>query len=808
MTRIIRSNAERRAFNAAWKRLFGADSDRARFALAKLVDDFAAGEANSGATRSFRFWERVRSATSGRRRREDRGSAFRRAFAPLFAARPELQSRPDETRNVDRREPFSAFCFVLQTYVAQSILAVLERYYELSPRELKVLFGGSPFDWGESVRRIIDVGDDDLNTLCLEEYAKENDPFGETYAKFVSFELRKALGEFYTPPAPTKYLRKRALETSRVKEPTILDPTCGAGVFLMTSLRAFLDEGVEPSEALGRIAGFDASPLAVVAARANLLVAAPIGASGEKRKALLRKIVAKRLDVAPSEPTACVCFFDALVEEAPESRDSDIFGLDVQKWLDSPSRARRFDVLLGNPPWIAWDKTSDSRREKTRRLWQKYGLFDLSGKDARYGGSKKELASLVVCATIDRRLVDDGVFAFVLPKSLFQTNNGGVFAFVLPKSLFQTNKAGSGFRRFGEQTQTPFAALELDDFSELDLFSNVASKATGLLGRKGATTRYPIPLRRWKARGKDDLEPFDADVVEGKTFPKSAEPGAPLIFEAKEPVAGARTQDELTRRQEELASTLFSRANQDSRRYRARLGANAAGASGVFWLESEDPLDEPLIRVRNLNDSGKRKVERVEATLESALIFPLIRWRDLDEYRVQAPKTLMLVPQDPKTRKGIPIETMEAFYPKTLDYLRRFESTLRERAAYRRYQRGAPFWSLYNVGVETFAPIKIAWRRMDSTMRAAVLADAPGAKPLVPQETLSFASVDSLEEADYLCAVLNSRVARAFFESVGATRAKSFGSPGLLDDAPVPKFDPDDDVCRQLARIGAVRRRG
>ena len=84
---------------------------------------------------------------------------------------------------------------------------------------------------------------------------------------------------------------------------------------------------------------------------------------------------------------------------------------------------------------------------------------------------------------------------------------------------------------------------------------------------------------------------------------------------------------------------LFDRVDANAPRYAARLGANAAGASGVFWLESDDPLDKPLVNVRNLHDSGKRKVDRVEAALETALLFPLVRWRDADEYRMKPVST-------------------------------------------------------------------------------------------------------------------------------------------------------------------------
>ena len=441
-------------------------------------------------------------------------------------------------------------------------------------------------------------------------------------------------------------------------------------------------------------------------------------------------------------------FFDALAERAPGGADADEFGLNVRKWRQSESAARRFDVILGNPPWIAWDKLSESYRDATTSLWRRYGLFDLSGKDAQYGGSKKELASLVVYATIDNRLKD-----------------GGVFGFVLPKSLFQTGKAGAGFRRFGEQTGAPFAALEIDDLSELDLFSNVASKASALLGRKGARTEYPIPLRRWQARKKDALEPFDADVLEGRAVPLTSAPGAPLLFEldARGP-SRAPEQDELARRQDELVRALFDRVDANAPRYAARLGANAAGAA-AFWLESDDPLDKPLVNVRNLHDSGKRKVDRVEAAPKRRF-FPLVRWRDARRIPHEAGLDPHADPAGPQDAQGLLRGDDGGALPKRARLPAPIQPT---RARERRIGaiRTERLFGPCTTSARNVCAAQSRLARMDSTMRAAVAAFDPATnKPLVPQETLSTVAVNSLQEADYLCAVLNSGPVRAL---VGAS---------------------------------------
>ena len=88
-------------------------------------------------------------------------------------------------------------------------------------------------------------------------------------------------------------------------------------------------------------------------------------------------------------------------------------------------------LVVGNPPWIAWDNLPGDYREATKPLWQRYGLFSLSGNDARHGGGKKDLSMLVLYAAADRYLHD-----------------GGRLGMVITQTLFQSKGAGDGFRRF------------------------------------------------------------------------------------------------------------------------------------------------------------------------------------------------------------------------------------------------------------------------------------------------------------------------------------------------------------------------
>ena len=156
---------------------------------------------------------------------------------------------------------------------------------------------------------------------------------------------------------------------------------------------------------------------------------------------------------------------------------------------------------------------------------------------------------------------------------------------------------------------------------------------------------------------------------------------------------------------------------------------------------------------------AKRPCLACEAVIEPDLLYPLVRWADVDRWSAR-PSGYLLLAQDAMTRTGIAEDRMRRDYPRTYAYLKQFEPLLRPRAAYRRYQGRQPFYSMYNVGPYTLSAAKVIWRRMDRRIRAAVVEtiDDPhlGPRPVVPQETCVLIACACGDEAHYLCGLLNS----------------------------------------------------
>jgi hypothetical protein len=191
----------------------------------------------------------------------------------------------------------------------------------------------------------------------------------------------------------------------------------------------------------------------------------------------------------------------------------------------------------------------------------------------------------------------------------------------------------------------------------------------------------------------------------------------------------------------------------------------------------------------------------------------LVRWADLGRWHA-TPSAHILLTQDAATRTGIDQAEMRREYPKTHAYLRRFERVLSGRAAYRQYQQSKAFYSMYNVGTYTLAPIKVVWRRMDRRINAAVVeeVDDPllGPRTLIPQETCVLIEAESADEAHYVCAVLNSSIVNFLVASHSVVGGKGFGTPGMLDFVKLVRFDPGNprhaelSACSRMAHMAVA----
>jgi SAM-dependent methyltransferase len=672
-------------------------------------------------------------------------------------------------------------------------------------------------------------------------------------------EIRHDLGEFYTPDWLAERLLNQLGEPlfqlpkpgARIPTPNkrLLDPACGSGTFLILAARALkancqqlgMAEADTLEIILNHIAGIDLNPLAVMAARVNLLLAIadllpyrrrevelpiyladsiltpvegrqlfeqdrriletavgnlPVPAAVNTRAGLER--LTDLLDEYVRGGFETAAFLARCRADLPNLGNQnqavlrDLFetlrrlhqqGLNgvwarVVKNAFMPLFLEPFDYVVGNPPWINWESLPPAYRERSAPLWQEYGLFVHSGMDTILGKGKKDLSTLMTYVVADRYL-----------------KPGGKLAFVITQSAWKTAGAGQGFRRFRlGQDGAPLQVVHVDDLSRLQVFEGASTRTSVFVLRKGEATRYPVPYTYWQKTSQGQGLDYDSTLEEVLQQTRR------LQLQAAPVDKNDPTSAWLTARPRALAAIqkVLGRSA-----YRAYEGVNSGGANAVYWLEILTKRPDGMLVIRNVTEGAKREVDSTTACLEPDLVYPLLRNRDVQCWKAQ-PSLYILMMQDPQTRRGLDATLVQQRYPKTWAYLKRFEKELRERSGFQRYftrKQGsqvietAPFYSMFNVGEYTFAPWKVVWGRMGNRIEAAVVSNA------IPQETISFVACNSEDEAHYIAALINSVAFQCAAYSYSQAGGKSFGSPHILENICVRQFSSLDKNHQELSEL-------
>lgn len=573
--------------------------------------------------------------------------------------------------------------------------------------------------------------------------AEPVDWFKPLYEDLLPGAARQALGEFYTPDWLAEVVLDE-LAWPDGETTRLLDPSCGSGTFLVAAIRRIRSQYGRPETTDQKQAALAQLLQRVVGFDLN-----PSAVWAARANYLL----AVRDWLTPQFVPEMPVFFRDSILVPPE--------------MAGPA-AGPFDVVAGNPPWISWDNLTAEQRAASLPIWKHYGLFSLSGNAARHGGAKKDLSMLMTYAVADRYLKD-----------------GGSLAFVITQTVFQTRGAGDGFRRFRIGEAGPdLRVLRVHDLVAVRPFADASNWTAVLTLQKGVPTQYPVPYVKWK-RTKDGKEPASFEKETAYARPADAtRPNSPWIV-VPDGFCGDLTA--MTRPAE----------------YQAHLGANTGGANGVYWIDVLGEADG-LLRIRNRAEKGHSPLAAEETLVEPDLVFPLLRWGGVQRFQA-SPSGFLLLPQDPQKRRGFDEPWLKERLPNTFAYFDRHRELLERRAAYRRYQDRAPFYSMYNVGAYTVEAVKVVWRRMDRQIRAAVVENAVvpgvGPRPIIPQETCVLVAVDSVEVAHYLCAMLNSATSEFVVQASNVSGGKGFGSPGMLDSLGIRRFDPTNAVHRELATL-------
>jgi hypothetical protein len=581
------------------------------------------------------------------------------------------------------------------------------------------------------------------------------------YESVLPRESRLALGEYHTPPG----LAERAVDALAtdaaedgdaasaddwLADATVLDPGCGSGVFLAAVVDrkrgALAERGVPPADRLDRITrsvlGIDLNPVAATSARlAYLLALAPLLAD-------LDDHALADLDLALP-----VAVGDALglVDDAPTPTFPG----------DLPA-VPTVDALVGNPPWLTWDRLPDAVQTRWREgCIEPLGLFDREGSEALLGHGNDDLGVAFTFGCLDRYV-----------------RGGGRAAVVLKRNLL-TGPAGRTLRslRVGDRA---LALTGVDDLAGLSPF--------------GRQVRADAAVYRFRVAGADGERGAAGDA--GATGATGAGPAASLPV----PTTVWRRRDGV---RPSFAS--FASLRESLGRTTTELVPVDPDAPAGAWVRADAERAalgpcEHTIR-HGVKDDAKAvyALDREQArALEPDHVYPYLKSRHVVKFGLFG-HDLHLVPL---RRIGEDNEAeLRRDCPATHEYLAANRERLEARAS--SWLDRGPFYTLFGLGDYTWADYKVVWCRLGFKPHFAVVSTREdpdlGEKPVVPGDHCMFVATDDEREAHLLCALLNSAPYQRTLRSVSGGGKASL-SKSVVSKLRLPRWT-GDETQRRLADL-------
>lgn len=273
------------------------------------------------------------------------------------------------------------------------------------------------------------------------------DIFIRLYEDLVNKEDRVKTGEYYTPKWLVELTINESLsiweKNNSERTPTLIDPACGSGAFIFHIIRKFSNK-LTFEKILKHIFGFELNPLATFITKVNYILAGWF-----------------KTDIKPKNFKIPIYTRDTLTPP------------DI---LNFEKRNEKFDIIIGNPPWIVMRSIKSKKYQNfLKKEVKKYKL--LRNKDSHLF-TQMEMATLFFCKCANLYLKKKGVLSFVMPRS------------VIAGTMHHIN-----FRKF---QYPPIQLKKILDLENIKPLFNMP--ACVLISLKEGQTEYPILAAKYSGK--------------------------------------------------------------------------------------------------------------------------------------------------------------------------------------------------------------------------------------------------------------------------------------------------------------------
>jgi len=393
--------------------------------------------------------------------------------------------------------------------------------------------------------------------------------------------------------------------------------------------------------------------------------------------------------------------------------NDDIFFLETEQ---------SFDIIFGNPPWQNFVDLPDTYKSKIKSQFFRYDLIGNS-QDLLLGGSRIDIAALVIQKTIEKNL-----------------NSGGEAIFFMPLSLLLNDGANQYFRTY-QVNSTSYCIDQIFDFNDADVFKGIATRYGLVHFLRDQKQVFPIKYSRWENMkwvnyfGKPMFHPND-----------------PLSIFSDSEFNPLKTFEPISLKKESMP----------------RQGVNTCGVNDIFFFDSYTEIDEIYCTVSN------KTIKEVQ--LPKKYIFPVATTNNFKDHSF-IPFKWVLLPYNLTGKALLQSEILND--QKLADFLFGNEKALKNRKGMMLnalIKRGI-WWSLLGVGKYNFYPYKIIW---EAYGKAEFRPQIFEGRYQANQSLQAFIPLKSLAEAEKVLALLLDRRVEEYLLSLKMEGTMNWAQPGKI----------------------------
>ena len=422
-------------------------------------------------------------------------------------------------------------------------------------------------------------------------------------------------------------------------------------------------------------------------------------------------------------------------------------------WLASENQ--KADVVVGNPPWLAYramNKPTQKRfmeEMKASGLWG--GLSSVSGYD---------LSAYFFARAVQLYMRREGTIAFVMPFAAMTRKPYALFR----TGAFKVRGYSEGAVRFTQAWALPADVQPLFPVPSCVLFAK--------------RTRVPEPLPRSVLFFSGKLSHRDANAAEARAALKE--------FTAPWPVES----------EDGDGSPYNDRFRNGAVLWPRRLVIVTEATQGRLGANPAAPI--VLGRVTNLDKKPWNAVTPIRGAVEREFLRTVYMGESIAPYRLLDP-VLAVIPIEPNAKTVMDARAAAANgYARLSAFLADAESTWRTHSKQTRtFAQQIDFFGNLS-GQFPISALRVLYTKTGTNLAAALLRDPEA----IVENGLYWTSVASEGEAYYLVAILNSETTRARAEKWQATGqwgARHFDK--VIFNLPIPKFEPKTALHIELAEV-------